>query len=210
MQFLVIEGNIGAGKTTLARMLAEDLNAKLILEQFEENPFLPKFYSDPDRYSFPLELSFLASRYNQIKKEAMNLDLFHPLIIADYLFAKTEIFAQNTLKLDEYRLFRQIFNMVSENIPKPQRCLYLHSDTEHLLYNIKKRGRTYEQDISAGYLQKISEGYFSYMKQINSFPVLLVDVNQIDFVKNQSHYQLIKDLLFNSDYKMGINQITLG
>jgi deoxyguanosine kinase len=210
MQFLVIEGNIGSGKTSLAKMLANDMNAKLILEQFADNPFLPKFYKDQERYSFPLELSFLADRYNQIKKEVMNRDLFHPLILADYYFSKTAIFACNTLKPDEYHLFRQIFNMVSESIPRPDLYVYLHANTNNLLQNIKKRGRDYEQNISAGYLEKISEGYFSYFRQITSFPILIVDVTQIDFVENNQHYTLVKEALFNSKYKLGINRLILS
>lgn len=209
MKYLVIEGNIGSGKTTLAKMLADDLNAKLILEQFADNPFLPKFYKDQERYSFSLELSFLADRYNQLKKEVLNLDLFHPLLIADYYFSKTAIFAQNTLKPDEYHLFRQIFNMVSDNIPKPDLYVFLHADTSRLIENIKKRGRDYEQEISAGYLEKIKEGYFSYFKGISSFPVLIVDVNQIDFVKYPEHFERLKSTLFESDYKLGMNRLIL-
>ena len=210
MKFLVIEGNIGSGKTTLAKKLAQDLNAKLILEQFADNPFLPKFYKDQERYSFPLELSFLADRYNQIKKEVLNLDLFHPLLIADYYFAKTAIFAQNTLKPDEYHLFRQIFNMVSETIPKPDLYVFLHADTSKLLKNIKKRGRDYEQDISADYLEKIRAGYFNYFRRIASFPILIVDVNQIDFVQFPEHFELIKDTILQSEYKLGINRLILN
>jgi deoxyguanosine kinase len=141
MRFLVIEGNIGAGKTTLAKMIAEEFNAQLVLEQFADNPFLPKFYNDPDRYSFPLELSFLADRYNQIKKDVFNPELFQSLIVADYFFAKSAIFAQNTLKEDEYRLFRQIFDIVFDTMPKPDLYVYLHADTDRLLSNIKSRGR---------------------------------------------------------------------
>ena len=210
MQYLVIEGNIGSGKTTLAGMLAKDLNAKLILEQFADNPFLPKFYKEPDRYSFPLELSFLADRYNQIKKELLNLDLFQPMVVSDYHFAKTAIFAANTLKSDEYHLFRQIFDMVSENIPSPDLYVYLHADTKNLLNNIKKRGRDYEQEITSGYLEKIREGYFSWFRQISTFPVLIIDINQIDFVENKLHYELIKEVVFNSKYKLGINRSILS
>ncbi len=206
MHFLVIEGNIGSGKTTLAKMLADDLNAKLILEQFAENPFLPKFYENPERYSFPLELSFLADRYKQFKKEVLNRDLFFPLVLADYYFSKTAIFAQNTLNPDEYHLFRQIFDMVSENIPRPDLYVYLHADTKNLLKNIKKRGRVYEQEISAGYLDKISSGYLNYLRGIRTFPVLIIDVNNIDYVENSEHYRLFKDTLFNSKYKLGINR----
>lgn len=210
MQYLVIEGNIGSGKTTLAGMLARDLNAKLILEQFADNPFLPKFYKEPERYSFPLELSFLADRYNQIKKEVIDLDLFQPMVVADYYFAKTAIFAANTLKPDEYHLFRQIFDMVSENIPKPGLYVYLHADTKNLLDNIKNRGRDYEQEITAGYLDKIREGYFNWFRQISTFPVLILDVNQIDFVKSNLHYQLVKEVIFKSKYKLGINRSILS
>lgn len=210
MKYLVIEGNIGSGKTTLAKMLADDLNAKLILEQFADNPFLPRFYEDQERYSFSLELSFLADRYNQLKKEVLNLDLFHPLLIADYYFSKTAIFAQNTLQPDEYRLFKQIFSMVADNIPKPDLYVYLHADTSKLLENIKNRGREYEQNITPDYLAKIAEGYFSYFRGINSFPVLVVDVNQIDFVKYPEHFVRLKETLFKSDYKLGINRLILS
>jgi deoxyadenosine/deoxycytidine kinase len=210
MQFLVIEGNIGAGKTTLAQMLANEYNAKLILEQFADNPFLPKFYNDQERYSFPLELSFLADRYNQIKKEVLHLDLFHSFIIADYYFAKSAIFAQNTLKDDEYHLFRQIFNIVSEAMPKPDLYVYLHSDVQNLLKNIALRGRDYEKNIKAEYLEEIKQGYFSFFKQISTFPILVIDTNYIDFVNNPDHFQRLKEAIFNNNYKLGINRLILS
>src|SRR5690554_2925866 len=209
MQFLVIEGNIGSGKTSLARQLAAELEAKLILEQFAENSFLPKFYKDPERYSFPLELSFLADRYNQIKKELIYRDLFHPLVVADYFFSKTAIFARNTLKPDEFHLFRQIFDMVNDNVPKPDLYVYLHADANKLLKNIKKRGREYEQDITAEYLNSIQEGYFNYFRGIESFPVLILDVNEIDFVEKTDQFWRIKEILFKSKYKLGINRLIL-
>lgn len=209
MQFLVIEGNIGSGKTSLARQLAAELEAKLILEQFAENSFLPKFYKDPERYSFPLELSFLADRYNQIKKELIYRDLFHPLVVADYFFSKTAIFARNTLKPDEFHLFRQIFDMVNDNVPKPDLYVYLHADANKLLKNIKKRGREYEQDITAEYLNSIQEGYFNYFRGINSFPILILDVNEIDFVGKTDHFMRVKEILFKSKYKLGINRLIL-
>ncbi len=209
MQFLIIEGNIGAGKTTLAKKLAEEMNAKLIQEQFADNPFLPKFYKDQERYSFPLELSFLADRYNQIKKEVFNLDLFHSLIIADYYFAKSAIFAENTLKADEYRLFRQIFDIVFESMPKPDLYVYLHADTNRLLKNIGRRGREYEQEISVEYLEKIKEGYFAFFKKTTNFPILIIDINSIDFVDNYDDYQLLKSAILKSEYKFGINRLIL-
>jgi deoxyadenosine/deoxycytidine kinase len=210
MQFLVIEGNIGAGKSTLSGMIAKDYNAKLVLEQFADNPFLPKFYKDQERYSFPLELSFLADRYNQIKKEVLNLDLFHAFMVADYYFAKTAIFAQNTLKDDEYRLFRQIFDIVFESMPKPDLYVYLHAGVERLMKNIAMRGRDYEQEIDPEYLDKISKGYFRFFKQITSFPVLIIDINDIDFVRNPDDYRKLKDAIFNADVKSGINRVILS
>ncbi len=210
MRFLVIEGNIGAGKTTLAKMIAEEFNAQLVLEQFADNPFLPKFYNDQERYSFPLELSFLADRYYQIKKQVFNPDLFHSLVVADYFFAKSAIFAQNTLKDDEYRLFRQIFDIVFESMPKPDLYVYLHADTNQILKNIKTRGRDYEQNISAEYLEKIKDGYFSFFKQITTFPVLVIDINNADFVGNQNVYEELKQAIFQQGYKLGINRLILG
>jgi deoxyguanosine kinase len=209
MRYLVIEGNIGAGKTTLASMIAEEFNAKLVLEQFADNPFLPKFYKDQDRYSFPLELSFLADRYHQIKNQILNPDLFHTFLVADYYFAKSSIFAQNTLKEDEYRLFRQIFDIIFETMPKPDLYVYLHSNTDKLMQNIKNRGREYEQNIQPEYLEKIKTGYFSFFKRVNNFPVLVIDINNIDFVENTDDYQHLREVLFNSDYKLGINRVIM-
>ncbi|RLD36538.1 MAG: 2-amino-4-hydroxy-6-hydroxymethyldihydropteridine diphosphokinase, partial [Bacteroidetes bacterium] len=164
-KYIVIEGSIGVGKTSLATKIAKDYNAKLVLEQFAENPFLPKFYENPDRFSFPLELSFLADRYQQLKREMINPDLFFSFIIADYYFMKSLIFAGRTLKDDEYILYRQLFQIIYESIPKPDLYVYLHIDTSKLLENIKKRGRDYEQNISAEYLNRIQKGYFEFFSQ---------------------------------------------
>jgi deoxyguanosine kinase len=209
IRFLVIEGNIGAGKTSLATMLSKELNAKLILEQFAENPFLPKFYRDRERYSFALELTFLADRYNQIKKDILNFDLFYNLVIADYYFTKSAIFARNTLKKDEYNLFRRIFDIIFETMPKPDLYVFLHSDTNTLLKNIEIRGREYEQDIDPAYLDSIRDGYINYLKFIADFPVLILDTNTIDFVNNPAQYNKVRDAIFNNDFKPGINQIIL-
>ncbi len=210
MRFLVIEGNIGTGKTTLASKIAHESDAKLLLEQFADNPFLPKFYNDQERYSFPLELSFLADRYYQIKKHVFNPELFQTLLVADYFFAKSAIFAQNTLKDDEYRLFRQIFDIVFDSMPKPDLYVYLHADTNRLLKNIKSRGREYEQNITAEYLDKIKNGYFGFFKQNLSFPILLIDINNIDFVENPHDYCQLKQAIFEGDYKIGINRLIMG
>ncbi len=195
LDFLVIEGNIGAGKTTFANMLGEEFDAKLILERFAENPFLPKFYTDPEKYSFPLELSFLAERYGQLKKELTNRDLFHQNTISDYYFMKSLIFAQNTLAQDEYNLYRNFFDIIYERLPKPDLFVYLHLPEDQLIINIRKRGREYEQSIDAEYLKKIKEGYFTFFSQQSDFPVLIVDTSRIDFVKRKEDYAMLKDLI---------------
>lgn len=195
LDFLVIEGNIGAGKTTFAKMLSEEYDAKLILEQFAENPFLPKFYSDPEKYSFPLELSFLAERYGQLKKELTDRDLFHQNTIADYYFMKSLIFAQNTLARDEYNLYRNFFDIIYERLPKPDLFVYLHLPEDLLLVNIRKRGRDYEQSIDAEYLKKLREGYFTFFSQQSDFPVLIIDTSKIDFVASGEHYNLLRNLV---------------
>ena len=209
IRFLVIEGNIGSGKTSLSTKLSQEMNAKLILEQFADNPFLPKFYENQEKYSFPLELSFLADRYSQIKKEVFNMDLFHSLLIADYYFSKSAIFAQNTLQKDEYNLFRRIFSIIFETMPKPDLYVYLHLDIDSLMKNIASRGRDYEQNITPDYLEKIRQGYIDYLRQITQFPVLILDTNNIDFVNNQADYALVKEALFNSEYKFGLNRVIL-
>ncbi|MCD6557344.1 MAG: deoxynucleoside kinase [Bacteroidales bacterium] len=208
--FIVIEGNIGAGKTTLAKKIAEDYNAKLIPEEFAENPFLPKFYKDPDKYSFPLELSFLADRFHQLNKEIRNRDLFKSFVISDYYFTKSLIFARNTLSDDEYGLYRRIFDITYTNLPKPDLYVFLYLDIEKLIQNIQHRGRDYEKEIQPSYLEKIQNGYFEYMKQHQTeFKFLVIDTNNIDFVKNPDDYKRLIDTVFNRDYEVGINRVIL-
>ena len=209
MRFLVIEGNIGAGKTTLATRMSEELNAKLVLEQFADNPFLPKFYVDREKYSFPLELSFLADRYNQIKKEVLQPELFRTILISDYYFTKSAIFASNTLQEDEYRLFRRLFNIVFESLPKPDLYVYLYLSVENLLKNIRKRGREYERHIDPDYLETIQQGYFEYFRQVTQFPVVIIDTNKIDFVEHIEDYMVLKDTILCGDFKPGINRVLL-
>lgn len=208
-KYIVIEGNIGAGKTSLAKKIADDYNAKLVLEQFADNPFLPKFYKEPDRYSFQLELSFLADRYQQLKKEMVNPDLFYSFIVADYYFMKSLIFAGGTLKDDEYSLYRQLFMIIYESLPKPDLYVYLHVNIEKLLINIENRGRSYEQDIKASYLESIQSGYFEFFRQNPNTPYLVLDVNQIDFVANDQDYEKIKVAIFGNNHRSGINRIIL-
>lgn len=207
MQYLVIEGNIGAGKTTLASMLAKEFDAKLVLEQFADNPFLPKFYNNPERYSFPLELSFLADRYRQLNSELRSGTLFQPLIIADYFFMKSLIFARNTLSEDEYNLYRQIFEIIYNSIPKPDLYVFLHLPTDKLLENISKRGRDYEKTITAEYLEGIKQGYFDFFQKHPDYTFLIIDTSNIDFVLNKEDYCKLKKTIFDKSYQKGVNRI---
>lgn len=186
--FIAIEGNIGAGKTTLTNRLAQDFNAKTVLERFADNPFLPKFYEDQPRYAFPLEMSFLADRYQQISDDLAQFDLFRDFIIADYHIFKSLIFAKVTLSEDEYRLYRKLFDIIYREMPKPDLYVYLYQNTERLLANIKQRGRDYEQEIPAAYLENINRGYLDYIKSQPDLNVLVIDVSELDFVKNQQDY----------------------
>jgi deoxyguanosine kinase len=208
MQYIVIEGNIGAGKTTLAKKFADDYNAKLVLEQFSDNPFLPKFYNDPQRYSFPLELSFLAERYKQLNSELRTASLFQPLIIADYFFMKSLIFAQSTLATDEYNLYRQIFEIIYNSIPKPDLYVYLHLPVNRLISNIKKRGRQYEQSITPEYLETIQSGYFQFFKQHPDYNFLIVDTTNIDFVENEEDYTRLKTQIFDQKHQKGLQRLS--
>jgi deoxyguanosine kinase len=207
--YVVIEGNIGAGKTSLATRIAEQFNARLVLESFADNPFLPKFYDDPDKYSFPLELSFLASRYRQLKDELEPGDLFKSFTVADYYFMKSLVFAASTLKGDEYALYRQIFYIIYGSLPKPDIYVYLHVDPAKLLKNIEKRGRPYEATISLEYLQGIQESYFTFFRQNPENKYLIIDANNIDFVENTAHYSKIIDAVFYDDYPPGLNTVIL-
>jgi len=207
--YLVIEGNIGAGKTTLAGRIADQFNAHLILEHFADNPFLPKFYNDPDKYSFPLELSFLASRYKQLKEEIRPQNLFKSFTVADYYFMKSLVFAASTLNGEEYNLYRQIFYIIYGSLPKPDIYVYLHINIERLLENIKKRGRDYEKSITKEYLQKIQDSYFAFFKQNPENKYLVIDINDIDFVTNENHFAKIIDTIFNKRYTNGLNMVIL-
>ncbi|HQE33125.1 MAG TPA: 2-amino-4-hydroxy-6-hydroxymethyldihydropteridine diphosphokinase [Flavobacterium alvei] len=191
--YIAFEGNIGAGKTTLATKIAEDFNAKTVLERFADNPFLPKFYEDQNRYAFPLEMSFLADRYKQLSDDLAQFDLFKDFIVADYHIFKSLIFAKVTLQEDEFRLYKTMFDIVYREMPKPDLYVYLYQNTERLLENIKKRGRSYEQNIPADYLDKINGGYLDYIKTQTNLNVLIIDVSDRDFVKNQEDYLYILD-----------------
>ncbi len=206
--FLCIEGNIGAGKTTLSKMIAGEYNARLILEQFEDNSFLPKFYKDPEKYAFPLELSFLAERYQQLKTELTAPDLFRSFTVSDYFINKSLIFARSTLKDDEYALFNKLFSIILPNIPKPNLIVYLHAGVGRLQQNIQNRGRVYEQKIMDEYLLKIQNAYLAYLRAQSDMRILVIDAENIDFVNNSEHYSKIKEIIF-SDHPIGLTRFTL-
>ncbi len=206
-RYIVIEGNIGAGKTTLAQMAAKDLNANLVLETFEENPFLPKFYNNPERYAFPLELSFLVARYKQLKKHMEQGNLFNNLTIADYYLMKSFIFAKITLSDDEFQLYRQFFDMIKAYSAKPDVMFYIHRDVDVLKSNIVQRGRSYEINIEKAYLSSVTKSYFDYFKEVTDFPVVVLDATQADFRK-QNHYEKFVNLLGKS-YLPGVTNIKI-
>jgi deoxyadenosine/deoxycytidine kinase len=203
--YIVIEGNIGAGKTTLASMIAKEYNAKLILERFADNPFLPKFYNDPSRYSFPLELSFLADRYRQLKEELVEQDLFRSFTVADYYFMKSLVFSSKTLEKDEFSLYRQLFYIIYSSLPKPDLYVYLHVPPERLLKNIALRGREYEKTITADYLIGIQESYFNFFRQNPENRYLVLDISNIDFVASHEDYERIRETIFATPVAQGIN-----
>lgn len=193
-KFITIEGNIGVGKTTLSNILAQKLNAKLILEEFADNPFLPKFYEKPDQYAFPLELFFMAERYKQLKDFLNTQDLFQQVTISDYLFTKCLLFAKVNLPSEEFRLYQKLFDIIHQQISVPDILIYLHAPVQKLQDNIKKRNRSYEQDIKDDYLFNLQETYTSYIKQHN-IKTIFIDASNADFMGNDKHVQVVLDAL---------------
>nr|WP_299488436.1 2-amino-4-hydroxy-6-hydroxymethyldihydropteridine diphosphokinase [uncultured Allomuricauda sp.] len=191
LQFIAIEGNIGAGKSTLSKMIAADFNAKLVLERFADNAFLPKFYEDQTRYAFPLEMSFLADRYQQFTDDTSQFDLFKNFMISDYDIFKSLIFAKITLQEEEFDLYRKVFNFMYKEVKKPEIYLYLYQNTERLLDNIKKRGREYEQNISPSYLEQINRGYLDFIKGHPNQNSMILDISEFDFVADKKDYNTI-------------------
>jgi deoxyadenosine/deoxycytidine kinase len=205
--YIAIEGNIGSGKTSLAGLIAEEFNAKLVLERFEDNSFLPKFYRNPEQYAFPLEMSFLADRYQQLKDELKSGELFSTFTIADYFIDKSLIFARQTLKNDEYALYSRLFDIVNTTLPGPDMIVYLYNSIDNLLKNIAKRGRDYERAIKAAYLEKIQAGYFEYFKNKSTKKIVILDTQNLDFVHSKADYETIRHHIFR-EYAAGIHRIT--
>ena len=193
--YIAIEGNIGAGKTSLTKLISDQFNAKTVLERFADNPFLPKFYNDNERFAFPLEMSFLADRYQQLSEDLAQFDLFKNFIISDYYIFKSLIFAQVTLQNDEYFLYRKMFDIMYKEITKPDLYIYLYQNTARLIENIKKRGRDYEQNIAPEYLDKIHKGYVNFIESQQGLNTLIIDVSDKDFIKKPEDYRYIIDII---------------
>ncbi|MCB9075350.1 MAG: deoxynucleoside kinase [Chitinophagales bacterium] len=207
-KFITIEGNIGAGKTTLASLLSEEYGGQLILETFTDNPYLSKFYQQPEKYGLQLEMSFLIERYQQLTKIFAEPNIFSHFIITDYMLKKCLLFAKINLSKQEFKLYHSFFNLIYKKLPKPDIIFYLHSDTETLLRNIKRRGRDYEQSISKVYLNKIERMYFEYFRQNPENKFVIVDINGVDWISNVFAYEKLKEV-FSKEYKVGMNFIKL-
>lgn len=207
---LTIEGNIGSGKTTVSSMIARDTGARLILEEFADNPFLPKFYASPERYAFPLELYFMAERYQQLKTAiGSSRDLFQQSVVSDYIFTKSVIFAKVTLGVEEFQLYKRLFDIINPTLPIPDLLVYLYAPIDQLLANIKKRGRDYEQSIPADYLIRLQETYMDYFRQSPNLTVLVVDTKDVDFLSQPQAYQrLLKEI--DKDYDKGLHYVEVA
>ncbi len=207
--YINIEGNLGSGKTSLVHMLSHEFQGRSILEEFENNPFLPLFYDNPDRYAFTVELFFMTERYKQLQDQLSAPSLFSSHTISDFCFTKSLLFARKNLDAEEYRLFQMLFSVLEKGFPNPDLLVYLHRDTSYLLDNIRQRNRSYEQSIKAEYLLKIQDSYFEYLRNITSFPVLILDLKGMDFVNNPTNYETVK-FLISKKYNPGVHRITVS
>ncbi len=205
--FITIEGNIGAGKTTLAHLLSKRLNARLILEEFADNPFLPKFYENQQQYAFPLELFFMAERYKQLKDLLQTKDMFQHVTVSDYLFTKCLLFAKVNLPDEEFLLYQKLFDIINPQLVQPDLLIYLHAPVVKLKENIRKRNRSYEQAIGSDYLFSLQQTYTQYIKQHN-IKTLYIDASSADFLGNEKHLNAVLDAL-NTDYEEGQHYLQL-
>ncbi|MEE9373869.1 MAG: deoxynucleoside kinase [Saprospiraceae bacterium] len=207
-EFICIEGNIGAGKTSFCQLLNKEYNCSLVLEEFDENPFLPYFYQDKNRYAFPVELFFMTERYKQLENTILTPDLFAPFTAADYFFTKSLLFAKNNLVPSEFRLFQKMFRALDSSFPNPELLVYFHRDVDILMDHIQKRGRDYEKYIKRDYLLEIQNTYFDYFRNIVSFPVLIIDLKTLDFLSDDKNYEAVKQIIMGK-YLPGVHRISL-
>ncbi|MCA0236115.1 MAG: deoxynucleoside kinase [Bacteroidetes bacterium] len=203
-QFVAIEGNIGVGKTTLCHRLAARFGCALVLEQFTDNPFLPPFYEQPERYAFPVELFFMTERHKQLLEHFGSPDLFTPFTVADYFFVKTLLFAKNNLSEEEFRLFQRLFSVLNATFPKPDLLLYLHRPVDVLLDQIRRRGREIERNISGAYLEDIQNAYLDYLKTETETPVVILELGDADFQRDDQVFQYIVELL-HAPHETGVS-----
>lgn len=206
--YIAIEGNIGAGKTSLAKILANKYNGRLVLEEFADNTFLPQFYEQPERFAFPLEMSFLAERYQQIYREQQAAFSSRQLLISDYIFEKSLLFASVNLKGDEFNLFSRFYSLIQKGLRPPDLMLYIHRTTQQLLRNIALRGREFEKNIPFDYLDRITLSYLQHLKQITAFPVVVINSDELDFVNNPSDLRIILDLL-KKTHNLGFQEVAI-
>lgn len=201
--FIAIEGNIGAGKTTLCHLLAERFGCALVLEQFTDNPFLPFFYENPERYAFPVELFFMTERHKQLLEHFAQPDLFRSFTVADYFFVKTLLFAKNNLSEEEFRLFNRLFLVLNSTFPKPDLLLYLHRPVDVLLQQIQRRGRDMERLITGEYLEELQNAYLEYFKRETETPVVVLELDDADFLRDGTVFEAITGLL-NRSFEPGV------
>ncbi len=204
---IIIEGNIGAGKTTLTNKIGADLNSKIVLEKFADNPFLPKFYYNKEKYAFQVELAFLADRYKQIKQDLEQQSIFNNNIISDYYLMKSFIFARINLKDDEFNLYRNFFDLIRTHAIKPDILVYIHRNVDTLIKNINKRGRDFERNMEPDYLLEIQKGYFNYFREEKKYPIVIIDADKIDFKDNDNYNKLLK--ILSKEYKNGVTNVNL-
>ena len=205
IRYIAIEGNIGAGKSTLTELLCRDANARGLYEKFADNPYLPEFYKNPEKNAFPLEVSFLAERFRQMKELFETPDIFQPVIISDFVFHKSLIFARFTLAEPEFLVFEKVFRLLDMTAPKPDVIIYLHREIPSLLANIRKRGRPYEMDITPQYLDKVTKSYFRYFKELPDVPIVMIKADKHDFLEQTDERIKLLRYLRQENLKPGLN-----